>query len=206
MAITTYAELQTAVATWLNRTDLTAQIPDFITLAEADIARWLRVWWNEKRAEAVPTDAYIALPTDYLGMRNVQWNYSTYRVPLEQVSPEALDRLEMHTQEDIPAFYAVHDGQIELRPSPSAANEVKIEISYYARPAVLSDSNTSNEILVNAPDLLLYAALMIGAKITLDEMRIALFQSEYERVKAEVMRSSTRATWGEGNALRMRAM
>lgn len=206
MAITTYAELQTAVATWLNRTDLTAQIPDFITLAEADIARWLRVWWNEKRAEAVPTDAYIALPTDYLGMRNVQWNYSTYRVPLEQVSPEALDRLEMHTQEDIPAFYAVHDGQIELRPSPSAANEVKIEISYYARPAVLSDSNTSNEILVNAPDLLLYAALMIGAKITLDEMRIPLFQSEYERVKIEVMKSSTRATWGEGNALRMRAM
>lgn len=206
MAITTYAELQTAVATWLNRTDLTAQIPDFIALAEADIARWLRVWWNEKRAEAVPTGAYIELPTNYLGMRNVQWNYSTYRVPLEQVSPEALDRLEMHTQEDIPAFYAVHDGQIELRPSPSAANEVKIEISYYARPAVLSDSNTSNEILVNAPDLLLYAALMIGAKITLDEMRIPLFQSEYERVKAEVMRSSTRATWGEGNALRMRAM
>jgi hypothetical protein len=206
MAITTYAELQTAIASWLNRDDLTSLIPDFITLAETDIARWLRVWWNEKRAETIPVSSYVELPTDYLGMRNIQWNYSTYRVPLEQVSPEALDRLEMNTQEDVPAFYAVHDGQIELRPSPSAANDVKLEISYYARPTVLSDSNTSNEILANAPDLLLYGALMIAAKVTLDEMRIPLFQSEYERVKAEVMRSSTRATWGEGNALRMRAM
>lgn len=206
MAITTYAELQTAIATWLNRTDLTTLIPDFVTLAEADIGRWLRVWWNEKRAYAVPTGSYVALPTDYIGIRNIQWNYSTYRVPLEQVSPEALDRLETFTQEDIPAFYAVHDGQIELRPSPSAANDVQLEISYYGKPAALSDSNTSNETLVNAPDLLLYGALMIGAKITLDEMRIPLFQSEYERVKAEVMKSSGKATWGEGNALRMRAM
>ena len=98
MAITTYAELQTAIATWLNRTDLTTLIPDFITMAEADIGRWLRVWWNEKRAYAVPTGSYIALPTDYIGIRNIQWNYSTYRVPLEQVSPEALDRLETFTR------------------------------------------------------------------------------------------------------------
>lgn len=206
MALTTYAELKASVADWLNRSDLTTQIGDFVTLAEAEIARWLRVWWNEKRAEATPTGAYVALPSDYIGIRNIQWNYSDYRIPLEQVSVEQLDQLEMLTEVGTPQFYAVHDGQFELRPSPASDNTTKIEISYYFKPTVLSDANTSNEILVNAPDLLLYAALMIGAKIVLDTERVALFTQEYERVKREIMLSSKKATWGEGNALRIRAM
>lgn len=206
MALTTYAELKASVADWLNRSDLTTQIGDFVTLAEAEIARWLRVWWNEKRAEATPTSAYIALPSDYIGIRNIQWNYSNYRIPLEQVSVEHLDQLEMLTEVGVPQFYAVHDNQFELRPSPASDNTTKIEISYYFKPTVLSDANTSNEILVNAPDLLLYATLMIGAKIVLDAERVALFSQEYERVKREIMLSSRKATWGEGNALRMRAM
>jgi len=37
MSIATYSELQTAVADWMHRTDLTAKIPDFITLAESRI-------------------------------------------------------------------------------------------------------------------------------------------------------------------------
>ena len=42
MAISTYAELKSAVATWINRSDLTIQIPDFISLTEANMNRTLR--------------------------------------------------------------------------------------------------------------------------------------------------------------------
>ena len=35
MAITTYAELKTAISNWLDRTDLDDRIPEFIALAEA---------------------------------------------------------------------------------------------------------------------------------------------------------------------------
>ena len=42
MAITTYSELQSAVADWLNRDDLTSVIPNFIELAEADLTRNLQ--------------------------------------------------------------------------------------------------------------------------------------------------------------------
>ena len=35
MAITTFSELKTAVANWLDRSDLTDRIPEFIALAEA---------------------------------------------------------------------------------------------------------------------------------------------------------------------------
>src|SRR3954468_13495184 len=39
MAITSYAELQAAVGNWLARSDLSARLPEFIALAEADIRR-----------------------------------------------------------------------------------------------------------------------------------------------------------------------
>ena len=39
MAITSYSDLQTSVANYLGRTDLTSIIPDFIDFAEAQIGR-----------------------------------------------------------------------------------------------------------------------------------------------------------------------
>jgi len=206
MALSTYSELQASVADWINRSDLTTQIVDCITLAETEINRWLRVTWNEKRAYAVPTSAFVALPTDYIGMRNVQWNYSDYRVPLEQLSPQQMDNMEMLSEVGLPQFYVIQDQHIELRPAPSSDNTTQIEVTYYFKPAALSDSNTTNEILDNAPDLLLYATLMIVSKINLDATRVQLFQSEYERIKSEIMRFNQKERWGEGNALRMRAV
>ena len=43
MAINTYSTLQTAVANWLDRNDLTDRIPEFISLAEATFNRTLRL-------------------------------------------------------------------------------------------------------------------------------------------------------------------
>jgi len=43
MALTTYSELKTSIADWLNRSDLTTQIADFIALTEADFNSKLRV-------------------------------------------------------------------------------------------------------------------------------------------------------------------
>lgn len=50
MAITTYTELKSAIADFLNRDDLETVAPTFIALAEADINRRLRHWRMEKRA------------------------------------------------------------------------------------------------------------------------------------------------------------
>ena len=43
MAITNYTELQSALADYLIRSDLTARIPDFIALCEGRLNRTLRV-------------------------------------------------------------------------------------------------------------------------------------------------------------------
>ena len=49
MALTTFSELQTSIANYLNRTDLTAPIKDFITLTESKLNRVLRLRAMQKR-------------------------------------------------------------------------------------------------------------------------------------------------------------
>ena len=67
MAITTYTDLQAGIANFLARSDLSAQIPDFITLAEARLSRELETRSQEKRSVAnlVVGDEYIYLPSDF---------------------------------------------------------------------------------------------------------------------------------------------
>ena len=52
MALTSYSELKSSLADWLNRDDLTSVIPDFISLAEAQIERRLPTQKMVKRADA----------------------------------------------------------------------------------------------------------------------------------------------------------
>ena len=44
MALSSYSELKTAIANWLNRSDLTSEISeDFVVLTEADFNSKLRI-------------------------------------------------------------------------------------------------------------------------------------------------------------------
>ena len=54
MALTTNAELQAVIADWLNRSDLSAQIPDFLTLAQLKINRKLSIVQQEVLEEITP--------------------------------------------------------------------------------------------------------------------------------------------------------
>ena len=71
MAISTKAELHTAVANWLNRSDLTDRIPEFIALAEAQLNRNLRTREMLVRKTSPLATQYVNLPPDYLEMTNI---------------------------------------------------------------------------------------------------------------------------------------
>jgi len=94
VAISTYSELKTAVANWINRDDLTTRIPDFIVLAEAQFNRELRIRGMEGRytADTVADQRNYALPGGYIQMRNFQLNTSPIGA-LTYVTPEMYDRL-----------------------------------------------------------------------------------------------------------------
>jgi len=115
--ITTYAELQTSIATWLVREDLTAIIPDFITLAEAKFKRDIRVREMEKRATADATTEYTGLPSDFLEIRSAHLNTS----PKTQLRAMALSEIRsrrLGSTAGQPEVFAITGDEILLAPAP----------------------------------------------------------------------------------------
>ena len=89
MALGTYSDLQTAIATWLNRTDLTAYIPDFIALAEERVYRNLRVKAMETALNDTIASGVIAVPSDYIELKSAYIDgspaYALERLSVEEI-------------------------------------------------------------------------------------------------------------------------
>jgi len=159
MAITTYAELQTAVKNWSKRTDLDSIIPDFIRLAELRVNRNLRIRKMETRvtSDTVASQDYYGLPTNFLQMRGFKLNTAPL-TDLDYLTPEMMDRTWAGSLTGKPRAYTIVGDEVRLGPKPDAA--YTMEMLYYQAPTSLSDSNTSNFMLTANPDSLVYAALI----------------------------------------------
>lgn len=178
MAITNYSGLKTSVANYLGRSDLTAQIPDFITLAEYRLQRNLRVRQMLKTASASTTggDSTVGLPSDFLELRDIYID-SNPRFVLNYLSPSAFSRDARAAESGRPNFYTLRANEFELAPIPDGT--YTLVMLYYAKPEVLSDSNVSNVFLANAPDALLYGALLEAEPYLMNDSRIAIWSNFY---------------------------
>tara|TARA_R110001632_G_C11152597_1_gene397546 strand:+ start:30 stop:635 length:606 start_codon:yes stop_codon:yes gene_type:complete len=175
MAIATYDDLKNSIASWLNRDDLTPVIPDFISLAEAQIARDIRHWRQEKRVTTSVNEQYENLPIDWLEMTQIQL---TSGGRLQSISAaEMQDRKELSQTSGKPKYYRLTSDQIELYPVPDAPYEAAMQ--YYARIPALTDADSPNWILTNYPDVYLYGSLIHAAPYLLDDNRVSVWASFY---------------------------
>ena len=181
--ITNYSTLQSTIADYLNRQDLTAQIPTFIQLAEADMNTRLRCREMIVRATTTNDDEFVRLPLDFLESINLQ--LTDGQSPLRFVTLDEADIINKRQTYNAPTFYSLMNGAIELVPPPATGADVEIEMVYYGKITALSDSNTSNWLLLKAPDVYLYGALVHAAPFLMDDQRISVFGSFYsQRIEA----------------------
>jgi hypothetical protein len=176
MAITTYTELKTSIANWLNRDDLTAVIPDFISLAEARIARDLRHWKQEKRVTTDIDERYENLPNDFIEIKQVQ--HTAGGVISSISSTEMENRRASSNAVGKSRFMRLTAEQIEFYPTPDTT--YNISMLYYGRIPALSDLEPSNWLLSDAPDVLLYGALVQSAPYLVDDARTQLWAGLYQ--------------------------
>lgn len=153
MAVTTYAELKTAIGDGLDRSDLSTIAGDLITFAEAHLNRDLRHRRMVTTTDLTPSSNVCTLPTDYLHHIRVVEKASIRR-PLEFISPDMVDRF----YPSRPAGLASHFTMIgnTLTAYPLSSND--IELTYYQKIPALSDSNTTNWLLTTSPELYLRVA------------------------------------------------
>lgn len=187
MALANYSDLLAAVASWLNRSDLTAVIPDMIALAEAEFNRTLRTMEMEGRATAT-TGSAVAVPSDFIGLRSVFINDA----PLAYVSASDFFSLDVDSS-GTPAYYTIADGQFFFKPTPSSST---VEITYYQKIPALTASNTTNWLMTKHPDLYLFATLAQGEFYTWDDDRLPLVKARVEEIMAQIEADETRRTFG----------
>lgn len=195
MSLATYADLQTQVANWLHRSDLTTYIPDFITLFEAAAARKLRVRPMELTTTLIPASGSVALPTDYLGWRRLTWTGST-RVELQYVHPSILQAYYSDTPSGTPAMFTIEGGNILIRPEDTTA----LEFVYYAKNGALS--STLNWLYTNHPDIYLFGSLAEAQGFKVDADKLALWKSRRDEIFDEIEKLNFR----ENGSMQMKVM
>jgi hypothetical protein len=202
MTLSTYSALKTAIADFLNRDDLTAAIPTFIALAEARMNRDLRTWKQETRSTAQLDAQYSALPADFAQPIRLQLlDGSTSEI--EPISTaQMLDmRADRNDRPGRPTHYAITAQGLELFPTPDGTYDASLV--YYAKVPSLSNSNTTNWLLTDAPDVYLYGALLHSAPYLKDDARAVVWEGLHATAVAALNTQSQEAKYG-GTGLRMR--
>ena len=202
MSITTYAELQTVIADFLDRDDQTERIKTFIQLSEAEMSRKLRHWRMENRATAEIDGQYSALPSDFLEPIRLHLEGGDYRT-LELISQGEMQKRRMQNADTSgkPAFYALTQGELEVYPTPDGT--YNLEMNYYAKIPALTTSSTTNWVLDNCPDAYLYGALVHSAPFLGEDARMATWVALFQSALNGIMAESEQAKFG-GSGRRMK--
>ena len=190
MAISTYAELQTAVANWLDRDDLTDRIPEFIALAEAKMNRNLRISLMENISTAISTvggQRDYPLPAGFTGMKEFHLTTNPL-TPLSYLTPEMMSRMWAGSTSGKPrAFTLFSDGgtrKIKLGPAPDVVYTTSM--LYLKKIDNLSVANPTETMLTENPDIYLYGALLEAEPFLMNDGRVQLWAGLLQKVAQDL--------------------
>lgn len=195
MAISTYAELKTAVGNWLNRsgdTVVTDRVGEFIALFEAKVARTLRTKGMESRATATLSEQYLALPDDFLEMRAIKITSTDPVTNLDFATQDYITTVWAGSETGTPGLYCIVGSEILFAPSPDGSYTV--EMDYYKFSA-LSDSTTTNWLLTAHPDLYLYGSLAQAEAYLGNDERVPMWKAQMAEALLEVQLADQNGRW-----------
>jgi len=207
MAITTYAELKTAVGNWLDRDDATtvARIPEFIELAEANFNRVIRQPDMITKDDSFSISGrYTTLPTDTLEIVRIVLDLTPV-VVLEYMTPEELsERRVSLTGGGKPYYFTTVGGstnQLEVLRSPDSTYTASI--IYYTRIPALADG--TNWLLTNHPDIYLFGALVEAEPYLKNDERMPMWTSRLDKALNDLRLQGQRERH-TASSLRMRSV
>lgn len=200
MALSTYAELKTSIGDWLNRSDLTTVIPDFISLAEAQIERTLRTRQMITRTTLTIDSEFESTPTDFLEVKAFKLTSTNPNTPMSFMTMDALDEESTnYTASGRPKFFGVVGSEFRFVPTPDSSYTA--EIVYFANLNKLSASVSTNFVLTSSPDIYLYGSLLQAAPYLQDDARIQTWATLYERALNDLQTADDRGSTSGGNLL-----
>jgi hypothetical protein len=184
MSITTYAELKTAVSSWVHRSDLSANLDDLVTAGEKWIMRKVRAPEMETALSvAISTTTGLAtVPTGFLGLKYAYVDGSPTQ-PLEVRSPQQIfNRFPTRSSDSKPEWIGYDAGSFLFGPFPDSGYTVKG--TYYKRQGPLSSA--VYDLFSNNPDLFLFAALAETEPFIKNDKRVALWIAKRDAITKDI--------------------
>jgi hypothetical protein len=171
MSISNYSELQTAITEWMDRSDLTGNAADFITLAEARLNRRLK--GLEIDATLSGTDGAQTIDISSLSLAEPIALYCTTHGDEYEILLKGNGTIAYKETAGSPEFYVIDGDNIEFN-RPQSGDQT-YRFVYQARYA-LSDSVTTNWLLTNHPDVYLAASIVWGNVYIKDIQTAVIFK------------------------------
>lgn len=185
--ITSYTTLNTAIADYLARSDLTTWIPNFVQNWETKFYREPKNFgsWMESALNLTIASSVIAVPTDYLGLKYAYVNGS----PSSRLDRMSLNQLygtyPRGGNTGTPVWMARDASNFVFGPEPD--DDYTIKGTYWAKPVALrsfASDAAAHWIIVNAPDLVLYGALLEAQTFLMNDKRLQVWDGFYKQALA----------------------
>ena len=192
MAISTYTELKSTIANWLNRSDLTSEISDdFIKLVEADLNAKLRIRQMEQLDTITIDSETETVPTGFIAVRSFYILSGGTKYHLNYITPANLYAIKGGSTTGIPRVYSIEsdNGTEQFRFGPAPDTTYTGYLQYYKAFTPLSSGNASNYILASHPSVYLYGSLFHAANFIggIDQAQVqnwlAMYQTSLERLE-----------------------
>lgn len=197
-APTTWTELKAELLADCMREDdevLTARLPYFIGRAESHFQRELFSPEREAAATLSLTDGAADLPADFGGVKLV-WADGAADTVIEQVTPGRLRELYPTDASGTPLHFAIEGETILLRPVPATSAVVKL--AYIEGIPELGESQASNWLLADHPDVYVQASLYELYRFTEHFDKADRCRFERDALVASVNRTARRRKTNSG--------
>jgi hypothetical protein len=202
MAITTFAELQTAAGTnWPNRSDLTVRVVEFIALAEANLRDHPAIGLQTITTDLEINAVQISLPSDFRELKSLYYSDTTtpfYGTIPVLAGPEALEewRAQYGVSSGRPQYCAITEGATKIRFSPAPDVTYVATLEYYGFLQALSTTNTSNWLLQSYPNIYLYATLCEAEPYLKNDERLGLWKAKLNEALESLRQRKDRESFG----------
>ena len=204
MALSNYTELKTAIANWLNRSDLTSEISDdFIKLTEADLNSKLRIRKMVTQSSFTIDSETEALPTGFLQVRDMYILSGSTKHPLRYMTPSQMDQVKGTSTTGVPSSYTILGDTFRFMPKPDS--NYTAYVNYYKSFDALSSTNTTSYILTYHPSIYLYGSLFHAANFLggINPQQVQTWQQMYA-TSLERLEQNDREDQFSGSPLQMR--
>lgn len=173
VGIANYGDLKTQIGRWLNRTDLDDDIPEFVRLAESMIRTDVKVRTQELITTGTLTASTLEMPSRLNEVRRLVVEDRE----LAYITPENYQRLNRLSVSRPARYYTIIGDDFHILGGESGDD---YSLTYWEWFEYFDDDADTNWLLLNSPDVYLWAGCEAGALFLKDYPAAADYRNRYE--------------------------